>query len=59
LDMFWGEYQQNRVKNICLVMAYHEDGTPKRNIGTWYPDLQTEWTREMEEEDGYYARRKR
>jgi len=33
-----------------LVMAYHPDGTPKRNIGTWYPDLQTEWTREMEEE---------
>jgi len=59
LDMFWGEYQQNRVKNVCLVMAYHEDGTPKRSIGTWYPDLQTEWTREMEEEDGYYARRKR
>jgi len=58
LDMFWGEYQQNRVKNVCLVMAYHPDGTPKRNIGTWYPDIGCEWTREMEEEDGYYARRK-
>ena len=50
LDMFWGEYQEHKTKSICLVMAYHPDGTPKRNIGTWYPDIQTEWTREMEEE---------
>jgi len=49
-DMFWGEYQQNRVKTVCLVMAYHPDGTPKRNVGTWYPDIGCEWTKEMEEE---------
>ena len=49
-DMFWGEYQQNKVRNVCLVMAYHPDGTPKRNVGTWYPDIGCEWTREMEEE---------
>ena len=49
-DMFWGEYQQNRVKTVCLVMAYNPDGTPKRNVGTWYPDIGCEWTKEMEEE---------
>ena len=49
-DMFWGEYQQNKVKMVCLVMAYNPDGTPKRNVGTWYPDIGCEWTREMEEE---------
>ena len=49
-DMFWGEYQQNKVRNVCLVMAYHPDGTPKRNVGTWYPDIGCEWTKEMEEE---------
>jgi hypothetical protein len=51
LDMFWGEYQQNRCKTVCVVMAYNEDGSPKRNIGTWYPDIQCEWTREMDEEE--------
>ena len=51
LDLFWGEYQQNRCKQVCLVMAYHPDGTPKRSIGVWYPDIQTEWTKEMEEEN--------
>ena len=50
LDMFWGEYAQNRCKQVCVVMAYNPDGSPKRNIGTWYPDLQCEWTQEMEEE---------
>ena len=51
LDMFWGEYQQNKCKSVCLVMAYHPDGTPNRNIGTWYPDIQCEWTKELEEEN--------
>ena len=50
IDMFWGEYQQNKCKQVCLVMAYYPDGTPKRSVGTWYPDIQCEWTREMEEE---------
>lgn len=50
LDLFWGEYQQNKCKTVCLVMAYNPDGTPKRNVGTWYPDISCEWTREMEEE---------
>tara|TARA_Y100000385_G_C12912113_1_gene558799 strand:- start:100 stop:567 length:468 start_codon:yes stop_codon:yes gene_type:complete len=51
LDLFWGEYQQNKCKQVCLVMAYHPDGTPKRSVGTWYPDIMCEWTKEMEEEN--------
>lgn len=50
LDMFYGEYQQSKIKYKCLVMAYHPDGTPKRQVGVWYPDIQCEWTQEMEEE---------
>ena len=49
LDLFWGEYQQNRCKQVCLHMAYYADGTPKRSVGVWYPDIQCEWTKEMEE----------
>ena len=58
LDLFWGEYQQNKTKNVCLVMAYHPDGTPKRSVGTWYPDIGCEWTREMEEEESHGRSRK-
>ena len=50
IDMFWGEHQQNRCKTVCRVMAYHPDGTPKRSVGVWYPDIQDTWTREMENE---------
>tara|TARA_B110000503_G_C7128577_1_gene405812 strand:- start:1388 stop:1909 length:522 start_codon:yes stop_codon:yes gene_type:complete len=49
LDLFWGEYQQHKCKVICLVMAYYPDGTPKRSIGVWYPDICCEWTKEMAE----------
>jgi len=47
---FYGEYEQNKIKKVCVVMAYEPDGTPKRNIGVWYPDIGCEWTREMDEE---------
>ena len=49
-DLFWGEHGQNRCKTVCRVMAYHPDGTPKRSVGVWYPDIQDTWTREMENE---------
>ena len=52
LDLFWGEYGQNKCKVVCLVMAYYANGKPKRQIGTWYPDIMDEWTKEMELE-GY------
>ena len=50
LDLFWGEYGQNKCKQVCLKMAYYPDGTPKRTPGVWYPDIQCEWTKEMETE---------
>jgi hypothetical protein len=39
LDMFYGEQQQNRIRSVCVAMAYHPDGTPKRSYGVWYPDI--------------------
>lgn len=50
VDMYWGEHQQNKCREVCLVMAYHPDGTPKRSVGVWYPDIGGVWTKEMEEE---------
>ena len=46
-DDFYGEHQQNKVKWRCLTMAYHPDGTPKRSVGVWYPDIGCTWTKEM------------
>lgn len=50
-DMFYGEHRNKKIKNRVVVMAYHADGTPKRNIGFWYPDIGCEYTREMYEEE--------
>lgn len=48
LDSFYGSQQQHRIKHRCVAMAYYPDGTPKRTVGVWYPDIGTEWTKEME-----------
>ena len=49
-DDFYGEHQQSKVKWICKTMAYHPDGTPKRSVGIFYPDIGCTWTKEMENE---------
>lgn len=52
IDMFWGEYQQNKVGQKCIVMAYHPDGTPKRCNGVFYPDIGMTWdSTTMDEKD--------
>ena len=42
----------NRTKSSgeLPLWLYHPDGTPKRSVGHWYPDIGCEWTREMEED---------
>ena len=46
-DNFYGEHQENRVRHRCIALAYDEDGKPKRNVGTYYPDLGCTYTQEM------------
>jgi len=54
--LFCGQDGIQRMKSICISMAYHHEGPmagmAKRSVGVWYPDLGLEWTREMDEE--YY-----
>lgn len=38
-DMFWGEHQQNKMKQVCIVNAYDKDGNIKRSAGVYYSDL--------------------
>ena len=50
IDDVYGEYMEHRTSKRCVAMAYHADGTPKRNVGVWYPDIGT-YTKEMYNED--------
>ena len=43
---FMGDDEEKKTQWKCVAMAYHEDGTPKRTKGVWYPDIQTIWTSE-------------
>jgi len=55
IDMFYGEQMQNRVRNRCVALAYYwygpRKGEPKRDVGTFYPDLGLVWTQEMHDEE--------
>ena len=51
VDNFYGEHQQHKIRWRCIAMAYHDDGTPKRTVGVYYPDLGCEYTKEMFNEE--------
>ena len=48
LDLFYGENQENKMGWRCDVLAYESDGTPKRNVGVFYPDMGERYTEEMQ-----------
>ena len=53
VDSFYGEHQQNKIRWRCVGMAYYDDGTPKRSLGVYYPDMGCEYTQEIfNEEEG-------
>ena len=55
IDMFYGAQMQNKVRNRCVALAYYwygpRKGEPKRDVGTFYPDLGLVWTQEMFDEE--------
>ena len=54
VDNFYGEHQEKKMGWRCVALSYYDDGTPKRNVGTYYPDMGCVYTQEMlEEENGY------
>ena len=46
--MFSGQDETNKVIPKCVAMAYYPDGTPKRSVGVFYPDIKAVWTNELE-----------
>ena len=60
IDMFYGEQQQNKIRNKCIALAYYwygpNQGQPKRDVGIFYPDMGCTYTQEMLEEENEYER---
>ena len=48
IGMKSGLHEEHLVIPKCIAMAYNSDGTPKRTVGVYYPDLHAVWTKEME-----------
>ena len=51
VSMFSGEDENQKVIPRCIALAYHADGTPKRSVGVFYPDINAVWIKEMNELD--------
>ena len=51
IGLFSGRDEQNKVIPKCVAMAYYDDGTPKRSVGVFYPDINAVWTNGMDESE--------
>lgn len=51
VDMYYGRHREHKMNTICIAMAYHPDGSPKRNVGTFYSDIGDVYTQEMKDND--------
>ena len=56
ISTFSGKDETQKVVPKCVAMAYYPDGTPKRNVGVWYPDIEMIWTKDMDEKDYAHLR---
>jgi len=53
---FMGPQENEKTQWKCIAMAYYSDGTPKRSVGIFYPDINMVWTNEMDEKDFAHLR---
>ena len=56
IGMFSGKEETQKVVPKCIAMAFYPDGTPKRSVGVWYPDIEMIWTKDMDERDYAHIR---
>jgi len=49
IGMFSGLHEEHKVVPTCIAMAYYPDGTPKRDVGVFYPDIDMVWSKGMDE----------
>ena len=51
IGMFSGQDEEHKVVPRCVTMAYYPDGTPKRSVGVFYPDISAVWSKGMDESE--------
>ncbi len=51
IGLFSGANEEHKVVPRCVAMAYYSDGTPKRSVGVFYPDINAVWTSGMDESE--------
>ena len=51
-DLFYGKTANQKVNYVTVAMAYYADGTPKRSVGNWYPDIGL-YTQEMADDNDW------
>ena len=51
IGMFSGKHEEQKVVPRCVAMAYYPDGTPKRSVGVFYPDINAVWSKGMDESE--------
>jgi len=51
ISYFSGQDETNKVSPRCVAMAYYTDGTPKRSVGVFYPDINMVWTQGLDESE--------
>ena len=49
IGIFSGQNEEHKVVPRCVAMAYYPDGTPKRAVGVFYPDIGVLWSNGMDE----------
>ena len=49
IGIFSGQDEEHKVVPRCVAMAYYPDGTPKRSVGVFYPDINMIWSNGMDE----------
>ena len=51
ISYFSGKDENQKVIPMCIAQSFYPDGTPKRDTGTFYPDINMVWTRDMDESE--------
>ena len=56
IGMFSGANEEHKVVPRVIAMAYYPDGTPKRTVGIFYPDIGRVWSSGMDESEYAHLR---
>jgi len=56
IGIFSGKEEKHKVIPKCVAMAYYPDGTPKRTVGVFYPDIGGVWSSGMDESEYAHLR---